>query len=122
MGRKTWESIPAKFRPLPGRANLVITRQKDWQADGAFVVHSLEEGIALALAHCPDGKDLWVMGGAEIYAQAAPIANEAVVTEIEATYEGDAFAPELSAAWQEVSRESHVSTTGLKFSFVTYRQ
>ena len=122
MGRKTWESIPAKFRPLPGRANLVITRQKDWQADGAYVVHSLEEGIALALAHCPDGKDLWVMGGAEIYAQAAPIANEAVVTEIEATYEGDAFAPELSAAWQEVSRESHVSTTGLKFSFVTYRQ
>jgi dihydrofolate reductase len=76
----------------------------------------------LALAHCPEGKDLWVMGGAEIYAQAAPIANEAVVTEIEATYEGDAFAPELSAAWQEVSRESHVSSTGLKFSFVTYRK
>jgi dihydrofolate reductase len=122
MGRKTWESIPAKFRPLPGRANLVITRQKDWQADGAYVVHSLEEGIALALAHCPEDKDLWIMGGAEIYAQAASIANEAVVTEIEATYEGDAFAPELSAAWHEVSRESHVSTTGLKFSFVTYRQ
>ena len=122
MGRKTWESIPAKFRPLPGRANLVITRQKDWQADGAFVVHSLEEGIALALAHCPEGKDLWVMGGAEIYAQAAPHASEAFVTEIEEVFEGDAFAPELSAAWQEVSRESHVSATGLKFSFVTYRQ
>ena len=50
MGRKTWESIPAKFRPLPGRANLVMTRQKDWQAEGAHVVHSLEEGMALALA------------------------------------------------------------------------
>ena len=122
MGRKTWESIPAKFRPLPGRANLVVTRQRDWQAEGAHVVHSLEEGIALALAHCPEGKDLWVMGGAEIYAQAAPHASEAVVTEIEEVFEGDAFAPELSAAWQEVSRESLVSATGLKFSFVTYRQ
>jgi dihydrofolate reductase len=101
---------------------LVVTRQKDWQAEGAHVVHSLEEGIALALAHCPEGKDLWVMGGAEIYAQAAPHASEAVVTEIEEVFEGDAFAPELSAAWQEVSRESHVSSTGLKFSFVTYRQ
>jgi dihydrofolate reductase len=122
MGRKTWESIPTKFRPLPGRANLVVTRQRDWQAEGAHVVHSLEEGIASALAHCPEGKDLWVMGGAEIYAQAAPHASEAVVTEIEEVFEGDAFAPELSAAWQEVSRESHVSATGLKFSFVTYRQ
>lgn len=122
MGRKTWESIPAKFRPLPGRANLVITRQPDWQAEGAHVVHSLEEGLTLALAHCPEGKDLWVMGGAEIYAQAASIAEEAIVTEIEADYEGDAFAPQLGAGWQEVSRESHVSSTGLKFSFVTYRQ
>ncbi len=122
MGRKTWESIPAKFRPLPGRANLVITRQPDWQAEGAHVVHSLEEGLTLALAHCPEGKDLWVMGGAEIYAQAASIAEEAVVTEIEADYEGDAFAPQLSAHWQEISRESHVSSTGLKFSCVTYRQ
>jgi dihydrofolate reductase len=122
MGRKTWESIPAKFRPLPGRANLVITRQPDWQAEGAHVVHSLEEGLTLALAHCPEGKDLWVMGGAEIYAQAAPIAEEAVVTEIEADYEGDAFAPQLGIGWQEILRESHVSSTGLKFSFVTYRQ
>ena len=122
MGRKTWESIPAKFRPLPGRADLVSTRQPDWQSEGSHVVHSLEEGLTLALAHCPEGKDLWVMGGAEIYAQAAPIAEEAVVTEIDADYEGDAFAPQLGAGWQEISRESHVSSTGLKFSFVTYRQ
>jgi dihydrofolate reductase len=121
MGRKTWESIPTQFRPLPGRANLVITRQADWQADGAWVVHSLEEGLSLALAHCPEGKDLWVMGGAEIYAQAVDIAEEAVVTEIDATYEGDAYAPTLNSAWHEVSRETHVSTTGLKYSFVTYQ-
>jgi len=62
------------------------------------------------------------MGGADIYAQAAPFAEEAVVTEIQADFEGDAFAPQLSASWHEVSRESHVSATGLKFSFVTYRQ
>jgi len=86
------------------------------------VVHSLEEGLSLALAHCPEGKDLWVMGGAEIYAQAAAIAEEAAVTEIEASFEGDAFAPTLGSTWHEMSRESHVSSTGLKYSFVTYRQ
>ena len=122
MGRKTWESIPAKFRPLPGRANLVVTRQTDWHADGALVVHSLEEGLTVALAHCPEGKDLWVMGGAEIYAQAAAIADEAVVTEIEQDFEGDAFAPKLNAAWNETSRESHTAASGLKFSFVTYQR
>jgi dihydrofolate reductase len=122
MGRKTWESIPAKFRPLPGRANLVMTRQTDWHADGALMVHSLEEGITLALAHCPEGKDLWVMGGAEIYAQAAAIADEAVVTEIEQYFEGDAYAPELDATWHETSRVSHTAASGLKFSFVTYQR
>ena len=122
MGRKTWESIPAKFRPLPGRANLVVTRQTDWHADGALVVHSLEEGLTVALAHCPEGKDLWVMGGAEIYAQAADIADEAVVTEIEQDFEGDAFAPKLDTTWHETSRESHTAASGLKFSFVTYQR
>ena len=122
MGRKTWESIPVKFRPLPGRTNLVVTRQTDWHADGAQVVHSLEEGLTVALAHCPEGKDLWVMGGAEIYAQAAAIADEAVVTEIEQDFEGDAFAPKLDASWYETSRESHTAASGLKFSFVTYQR
>jgi dihydrofolate reductase len=122
MGRKTWESIPAKFRPLPGRANLVMTRQTDWHSDGAQVVHSLEEGLTVALAHCPEGKDLWVMGGAEIYAQAAAIADEAVVTEIEQDFEGDAFAPKLDTTWHEISRESHTAASGLKFSFVTYQR
>jgi dihydrofolate reductase len=122
MGRKTWDSIPAKFRPLPGRANLVLTRQKDWHAEGALVVHSLEEGLTLALAHCPEGKDLWVMGGADIYAQAAPIAEEAVVTEIDQNFEGDAYAPKLGETWHETSRESHTAASGLKFSFVHYHR
>ena len=122
MGRKTWDSIPAKFRPLPDRTNLVLTRQKNWQAQGAHVVHSMEEGLSLALAHCPEDKDLWVMGGADIYTQAAPIAEEAVVTEIEAEFEGDAFAPPLDLAWQEITRESHIAASGLRFSFVTYQR
>jgi dihydrofolate reductase len=101
---------------------LVLTRQKDWHAEGAHVVHSLEEGLILALAHCPDDKDLWVMGGADIYAQAVAIADEAVVTEIEQAFEGDAYAPALDATWHETSRESHTAVSGLKFSFVTYQR
>jgi dihydrofolate reductase len=101
---------------------LVLTRQTNWHAEGALVVHSLEEGITLALAHCPTDKDLWVMGGADIYAQAAAIADEAIVTEIEQDFEGDAFAPKLGASWHETSRESHTAASGLKFSFVCYQR
>jgi dihydrofolate reductase len=82
----------------------------------------LEEGLTLALAHCPEGKDLWVMGGADIYAQAAPIAEEAVVTEIDQNFEGDAYAPKLGETWHETSRESHTAASGLKFSFVHYHR
>ena len=114
MGRKTWESIPLKFRPLPGRLNVVVTRQHDWQATGAQVAHSLPEAMAL----CSGVPDAWVIGGAEIYAQALPLASSAVVTEIDATFEGDAFAPQFGPEWQETSRQSHVSATGLNYSFV----
>lgn len=118
MGRKTWESLPPRFRPLPGRTNVVVTRQRDWQAEGTRVAHSLEEGIAL----CGDVPDAWIIGGADIYAQALPLASTAVVTEIEADFEGDAFAPQFGPEWKETARERHVSATGLKFSFVTYRK
>jgi len=116
MGRKTWDSLPPKFRPLPGRINIVVTRQTDWQADGALVAHSMEQACAL----CPDDATAWVIGGAQLYAQALPLAQQAVVTEIDADYAGDAFAPTLAPAWREVSREAHVSSTGLRFCFVTY--
>jgi dihydrofolate reductase len=117
MGRKTWDSLPPKFRPLPGRLNVVVSRQPDWQAEGALCAHSLPEAMAL----CPPESDAWVIGGAEIYAQALPLASTAVVTEIDANFEGDAFAPEFGPQWTETEREKHVSTTGLNFSFVTYR-
>ena len=118
MGRKTWDSLPARFRPLPGRMNIVITRQNDWQAEGALRAHSIDDAMRL----CGDALDAWIMGGAEIYRQAEPLASTAVVTEIDQDYEGDAFAPELGANWQEVQRESHVAANGLAFSFVTYQQ
>jgi dihydrofolate reductase len=117
MGRKTWDSLPARFRPLPGRLNIVVTRQLDWQAEGALRANSIEDAVRL----CGDAPDGWIMGGAEIYRQAEPLACTAVVTEIDANFEGDAFAPELGAQWQEVQRESHTTTSGLGFAFVTYQ-
>lgn len=116
MGRKTWKSLPPRFRPLPGRTNVVVTRQRDWQADGAKVAHSLPEAIAL----CGEVSDAWIIGGADIYAQTLPLASTAVVTEIEADFDGDAFAPQFGPQWKEIRRERHVSSTGLSFSFVTY--
>ena len=116
MGRKTWDSLPLRFRPLPGRQNIVLTRQADWQSPGA----SRAETLAQALALCAPDSTAWVIGGAEVYAQALPLANTAVVTEIEASYDGDAFAPQFDPQWTETAREHHVSATGLKFSFVTY--
>lgn len=118
MGRKTWDSLPAKFRPLPGRLNVVVTRQPDWAAEGAVVAHSLEA----ACAACPPDSTAWVIGGAELYAQALTLASVAVVTEIDADFEGDAFAPRFGPAWVETSRESQASTNGLTFSFVTYQK
>jgi dihydrofolate reductase len=115
MGRKTWDSLPPKFRPLPGRRNIVITRNADWHADGAERAASVEQAIRL----CGDAPQAWVTGGAEIYRMALPLADVAVVTEIDADYEGDAFAPELGAQWREVERERHVSRTGLPYSFIT---
>ncbi|NCN71771.1 MAG: dihydrofolate reductase [Rhodoferax sp.] len=118
MGRKTWDSLPPKFRPLPGRLNIVVTRQPDWQAEGAQVAHSITQACTL----CPPESTAWVIGGAEVYAQALPLATLAVVTEIDAVFEGDAFAPAFGSEWFEVARENQRSSTGLHFSFVTYHQ
>jgi dihydrofolate reductase len=118
MGRKTWDSLPPKFRPLPGRRNIVITRDAAWRAEGAERAGSLEEAIALS----GDVERAWIIGGAQIYRLAVPHADLAVVTEIDADFEGDAYAPELGAAWREVEREARTSARGLDFSFVRYRR
>ena len=118
MGRKTWDSLPAKFRPLPGRLNVVVTRQNDWHADGAVRADSLAQAAAL----CPQDAEVWVLGGAEIYAQALPLASTAVVTEIDADFDGDAYAPQFGPQWTKTAGLPQVSSNGLKFSFATYRQ
>ncbi len=118
MGRKTWDSLPPRFRPLPGRSNIIVTRQSDWQADGALRAASLPEALRL----CGDVPDIWVIGGAEIYRQAEPLAVRAEVTEIAQDYAGDAYAPVLGPAWQETARAPQVAASGLSFAFVTYQK
>ncbi|AMM26582.1 dihydrofolate reductase [Variovorax sp. PAMC 28711] len=120
MGRKTWDSLPPKFRPLPGRTNIVVTRQASLVAEGAQRASGLRE--ALSMCERTRAPEAWVIGGAQIYAEAAPLAQRAIVTEIARDFDGDAFAPTLDAQWRETARVSHVSTNGLPFSFVTYER
>jgi dihydrofolate reductase len=119
MGRRTWESLPDRFRPLPGRRNIVVTRNPDWQAEGAERAGSLEEALALV-----DGAtEVSVIGGAELFAAALPLADELRLTEIDADVEGDTWFPPFDRdAFEEVGRESSVSEGGLPFSFVTLRR
>lgn len=122
MGRKTWDSLPPKFRPLPGRLNIVITRNAQWQPEPASDQVRRAASLQAACALCPADATAWVIGGADIYRQAEPLAQRAVVTEIARDFEGDAHAPTLGAPWREVARESHVSAGGLPFAFVTYER
>ena len=123
MGRKTWDSLPARFRPLPGRRNIVITRQSDWSQNGVQRASSLPEALQMCEQQGGDGGSdgtVWIMGGAQIYAQALPLADRVEVTEIAQDFDGDAFAPVLGPEWQQAARESHVGAGGLPFSFVRY--
>ena len=115
MGRVTWESIPEKFRPLPGRRNVVVSRQADYIATGATVVDSLHAALTLF----PADEVVWLIGGAQLYAQALPLASQLVVTEIDADFEGDAFAPLLGPEWIETQRSQYMSAQGLAYSLVT---
>lgn len=126
MGRATWASLPVRFRPLPGRLNLVLTRQPA-TADalrhaGALPMPSLEAALAHCAALDPAPAEVWVMGGAQVYAQALPLAQRALVTEIDQAFDGDAWAPELDGSWRETHREAHRSRSGLAFAFVTYER
>ena len=118
MGRKTWDSIPPKFRPLPGRTNIVVTRQANWQENNVQCSSSLRE----ALQQCENSNQVWVIGGAQIYAQALPLADELVVTEIDAAFDGDAHAPAIGPDWREVARERIVAASGLPLSFVIWHR
>jgi dihydrofolate reductase len=116
MGRKTWESLPKK--PLPGRTNIVVTRDRAFAADGAVVVHSLDEALARAAAENPS--EIVIAGGADVYDALRARADRIHLTEVYAAYEGDAtLAPFDRTQWRETSREDHATPEGLRYSFVT---
>jgi len=118
MGRKTWESLA---RALPGRQNIVVTRQRDYAAAGAEIAASL--GEALALVRLPD--PAFCIGGGELYRAALPCASRLYLTEIAQDFEGDACFPAVAPAeWQETAREAHPSAApgGLDYAFVTYER
>jgi dihydrofolate reductase len=116
MGRRTWESIG---RPLPGRRNIVVTRDRGFTAEGAEIVHSLHE----ALTHCAGTEEIFVIGGAQLYADALPHADRLLVTEIDQDFEGDTYLPApASGEWIEASRKRHppTETRSFGFDFVDY--
>ena len=121
MGRKTWESLPASVRPLPGRTNIVVTRNPDWSESGAQVAHSLAEARSAA-----GGADTcWVIGGAALFREVIGEADILEVTEIDAEFAGDTFAPARDERWELVSADPktgwHTAATGTKYRYLSYR-
>ena len=115
------ESIPDKFRPLPNRKNIVITRQSDYKAEGAFVVNSLEKAIASAKEENPN--EIFLIGGGQIYEMGLEVADVMYITEIHHEFEGDAFFPKYDkSAWEQVQRVPHTKdeSHAFSFDFVTY--
>lgn len=123
MGRKNYDSIPEKFKPLPNRTNIVVTRQKNFQAKDCIVVHSLDE--ALGIAEQNNEQEVFIIGGAEIYKQGLPFTNRMYLTEIKTTLDGDTFFPEFNKQeWREQSRTSHGidERHPYAFDFVVYEK
>ncbi len=116
MGRKTFESIG---KPLPGRHSIIVTRNPDYRVEGCTSATSLQAAIAA----CQDKDEAFIIGGAELYAQALPLAQHLYLTEIKGEFVGDAHFPEFDKSlWQEVKRDSHLSESGLEFDFVEYHK
>lgn len=123
MGRKNFESLPPKFKPLPNRVNIVITRDNNYQAEGTTVVHSLEEAVAEAKLEGQD--EIFIIGGGEIYKLGLEVANKVYLTEIHAEINGDTFFPDLDKkTWKESSRVHHKADARhlFSFDFVTYEK
>ncbi|MBL8396592.1 MAG: dihydrofolate reductase [Candidatus Accumulibacter sp.] len=118
MGRKTWESLPAAFRPLPGRRNIVVSANASYPASGATWAYSIEQALTLT----QDADETMIIGGAELYRQTLPLANRLYLTEVDQDYEADAHFPEIPATeWQEVSRRAGSPPAGgPAYDFVVY--
>jgi dihydrofolate reductase len=119
MGRATWDSLPDRFRPLPGRDNLVLTRARAWSAPGAVVVASVADADRVLA-----GRDAWVIGGAQVYAELIDRADRLEVTEIDLDVPGDTFAPPVDpGTWTAVATAAWLeSRTGPRYRFVSYRR
>ncbi|MFC9965064.1 MULTISPECIES: dihydrofolate reductase [Nocardia] len=115
MGRRTWDSLPAAFRPLAGRRNIVVTRQSDWAAEGAERAASLPDALAMT-----GTADTWIAGGGEIYRQALPLATTLLVTEVDTTVAGDAFAPVIGAEWHAPDTPWRTAENGLRYRIRHY--
>lgn len=118
MGRRTWESFPDRFRPLPGRRNIVVTRNAEWADAGAERAGSLDEALALAA----DAETVWVIGGGQVYREAIDRADVLEVTELDLRVDGDTRAPDR-ADWQQAAADPaegwHTSRTGIRYRFLT---
>ena len=121
MGRKTWESLPEAFRPLPGRRNIVVSRNPAYPAAGATLAGSLEDALRQAEA-CGTG-EVFVIGGAQLYRQALPLCNRLYLTEVDESVDGDAYFPEIpSREWEVISRQPSQEESAPAFCFVVYQR
>lgn len=122
MGRKTWESLPEAFRPLPGRLNIVLSRNPKFHAEGCTVATSFQDALGIAAAS--KAEIAFVIGGAELYRQTLPYADLLLLTEIEGEFKGDAFFPEFDKTeWEVTKRDPGFSPSAdLHFAFVTYER
>jgi len=123
MGRKNYDSIPEKFRPLPNRTNIVVTRQKGFKAPGCIVVNSIEKALEISTNN--GEAETFIIGGAEIYRQGLSITQRMYLTEIDAEIKGDTYFPEFDKAhWKEIKREHHTADAkhAHAFDFVIYEK
>ena len=120
MGRRTWESLPERFRPLPGRRNVVLTSDRGWAADGAHAAGAVDEVLAEHAA-------FWVIGGGAVYAEFLPYADRLVVTDVDVEVDGDTWAPALDGAWTRTARTpdggwSESASGGLRYAVSEYER
>jgi dihydrofolate reductase len=123
MGRKNYDSLPLKFKPLPHRTNIVVTRQKDFLAPGCSIVHSVADGLTIAEKN--NEQEVFIIGGAEIYNQSLPIATRLYLTEIKTSLEGDTYFPTFDKQnWKELKRVAHAADEkhAYAFDFVIYER
>jgi dihydrofolate reductase len=119
MGRKTWESLPQKVRPLPGRANIVLTHNAaEYEAPGAFVAHSIEHALALAKGEA-GAEEIFFIGGADVYAEALPHAGRLYLTLVDSDADGDAFFPEYEADFLKVAERIAVVDSDPTYTWLT---